>query len=300
MLDVIRARMLAPSVLLVLLAAALASCSGPSAPSPVGDSPSATPALTLEYAPGLTEDIYLPADPADAKRVPLVVLIPGGGWTTADPAGLAGLAAGLAEAGVAAAPAHVRAAEDGVTYPAPVEDVLCAVAAASDHLRSAGYPPGPVAVLGHSSGAHLAALAVLTVDDHAPPCGSTGVRPDALIGLSGPYDISQVPDVAAALLGSSPDEDPDAWASANPVEQAGRRPDVPVLLLHGDADTLVPVELTTQFAQALDAGGHPTTVEVVPGADHETIYSSGVATDRVAAWLRSASARSSSGRSETP
>src|SRR4029079_315330 len=79
------------SVLAVLLTVVLGSCSATNAPTPAARSPAASPSLTVEYAPGLTEDIYLPAD---VKRVPLVVLIPGGGWMTADPAGLAGLAAG--------------------------------------------------------------------------------------------------------------------------------------------------------------------------------------------------------------
>jgi acetyl esterase/lipase len=238
--------------------------------------------MTVEYAPGLTEDVYLPEHQG---RVPLVVLVPGGSWTTADPAGLAGLAADLAASGVAAAPTHIRAAEDGIRYPAPVEDVLCAVAAAAESVRSHGFVPDPVAVLGHSSGAQLAALSVLAVDDYSPSCGSPAVRPDALVGLSGPYDISQLPDVAAALLGSSPSDDPEAWSDANPVERADLRPDVPVLLLHGEADETVPVAFTTEFAQALEDAGHPTTVQIVPRADHETIYQADVAGDRTAEWL---------------
>jgi acetyl esterase/lipase len=218
--------------------------------------------------------------------VPLVVLVPGGSWSTADPGGFAGLAATLAAEGVAAAPTHIRAAADGVTYPIPVEDVLCAVAGAAEHVRDRGLVPDPVAVLGHSSGAHLAALAVLAYDDYALACASPAVRPDALVGLSGPYDISQLPDLATALLGTSPDEDPDTWASANPVERADLRPDVPVLLLHGETDETVPAAFTTQFAQALEDAGHPTTVQVVPDADHQTIYQGDVAGERIVDWLR--------------
>jgi acetyl esterase/lipase len=238
--------------------------------------------MTIEYSPGLTEDLYLPAGNG---RVPLVVLVPGGSWRTADPTGLTGLAAALAEAGVAAAPAHIRAAADGVTYPGPVEDVLCAVAAAAEGVRARGFDPDPVAVLGHSSGAHLAALAVLAVDDYSPGCSSPAVRPDALIGLSGPYDISKVPEAATALLGTTPADDPVAWAAANPVGRAELRPDVPVLLLHGAVDDTVPVAFTTQFAKALEGAGHPTTVQVVPRADHQAIYRADVAGGRVARWL---------------
>jgi acetyl esterase/lipase len=268
--------------LATLVAALLASCGGSSGPPPGDGSAALGPSLTIEYSPGLTEDVYLPRDKG---RVPLVVLVPGGSWTSSDPTGLAGLAAALAEAGVAAAPAHVRAAADGVVYPAPVEDVLCAVAAAADRIRSRGFDPDPVAVLGHSSGAHLAALAVLAADDYSPSCDVPAVTPDALIGLSGPYDISQLPEIATALLGTDPADDPAAWASANPVERAGLRPEVPVLLLHGDADDVVPVAFTSQFAQALDGAGHPTTVQVVPGADHLSIYRAEVAGERVARWL---------------
>jgi len=217
--------------------------------------------------------------------VPLVVLVPGGSWTTADPTGLVGLAAALADAGVAAVPTRIRAAADGVVYPAPVEDVLCAVAAAVERVRSRGFTPDPVAVLGHSSGANLAALAVLAVDDYSPSCGFPAVTPDALIGLSGPYDISQIPEIATALLGTSPADDPAVWASANPVERVDLRRDVPVLLLHGAADETVPLAFTTQFAQALESAGHPTTLQVVPGADHQTIYQADVAGERVAQWL---------------
>jgi acetyl esterase/lipase len=238
--------------------------------------------MTIEYSPGLTEDVYLPAR---QRRVPLVVLVPGGSWTTADPAGLAGLAADLAASGIAAAPTHIRAAEDGAVYPAPVEDVLCAVAAAAAGIRSRSFVPGPVAVLGHSSGAQLAALSVLAIDDYSPSCDSPTVRPDALIGLSGPYDISQLPDVAVALLGSSPSDDPEGWSEANPLERADLRPDVPILLLHGEADETVPVAFTSQFAEALKGAGHPTTVQIVPRADHQSIYQADVAGDRIAEWL---------------
>lgn len=266
----------------VLVAALLVSCGGSGSPTPGGPSLLVRPSMTVEYSPGLTEDVYLPRA---RGRVPLVVLVPGGSWTTADPAGLSGLAAALADAGVAAAPTHVRAAADGVVYPAPVEDVLCAVAAAAERVRARGFVPDPVAVLGHSSGAHLAALAVLAPDHYSSSCAFPAVAPDALVGLSGPYDISQVPEIATALLGTSPADDPSTWATANPIDQVDLRPDVPVLLLHGEADETVPLAFTSQFAHALEAAGHPTTVQVVPRADHEAIYQADVAAERVAQWL---------------
>lgn len=265
------------------LVAVLTACGGAGSTTSAEPSSAARASMTVEYAPGRTEDLYLPSGQG---RVPLVVLVPGGSWATSDPTGLAPLAAALADAGVAAAPARIRAASDGVVYPVPLEDVLCAVGAAVDQLASHGYVAGPVAVLGHSSGAHLAALAVLAADDFSPACSdSPAVRPDALIGLSGPYDISRMPEIATALLGTSPAEDPDRWSQANPVERASLRPDVPVLLLHGALDDVVPTDFTSQFAKALDGAGHPTTVQIVPGADHLGIFRADMASARIATWL---------------
>ena len=256
-----------------------------SAPTPTGGPASApAPAATVAYAPGLTEDLYLPAEPGPA---PLVVLVPGGGWTTADPSGLAGLAGHLAGAGIVAATVHIRAAVDRVVYPVPVEDVLCAVATAAAEARSRGSAPTRVAVLGHSSGAHLAALAVLAFDDYAPTCAAPLVAPGALIGLAGPYDISRVPGLASALLGSAPAAPPAAGPAARPRVGADLRPEVAVLLMHGEDDDVVPVDFTTQFADVLESAGHPTTVELVPGADHLSIFTAEVAGEAIAAWLRS-------------
>lgn len=268
----------------LLLLVAASSCGDPEGPAAVA--PQSGAATTVEYAPGLSEDLYLPDG---TGRVPLVVLVPGGSWTTADPTGLAGLAAGLADAGVAAAPTHLRAAQDGVVYPTPVEDVLCALAAAVKEARSHGFRPDPVVLLGHSSGAHLAALAVLAYADFSPSCSAPLVEPAALIGLSGPYDIARVPEIAAPLMGTGPDDDPATWRAANPVRRAGLRPDVPVLLRHGEADDVVPLDFTSEFADALRGAGHPTTVQVVPGADHQSIYSAAVSAGPIATWLHARS-----------
>ena len=90
-----------------------------------------------------------------------MVMIPGGGWRSAVPTGLEPLAAALARQGVVAIPVVIRTAGDGVTYPVPVEDVLCALADGAATARAAGIQPTTLVLLGHSSGAHLSAVATL-------------------------------------------------------------------------------------------------------------------------------------------
>jgi acetyl esterase/lipase len=146
----------------------LVSASTAAAPASTAGAPAATTGTVSEYLPGLEARFY---PSTDAGRAALLVMVPGGGWQTADPSGLDGLARELADSGIFTATVEVRAGEDEVLYPVPVEDVLCAVAFVVTTARFDGIEPGPVIVLGHSTGAHLAALAVLpppTIRRHVP------------------------------------------------------------------------------------------------------------------------------------
>ena len=117
---------------------------------------------TEDYIPGVAADVYLP----DATgTVPLVVMVPGGAWIAADRSGLGPLAEQLAGDGIAVVNATHRPAGGDVHFPGPVRDVVCSVDFAVARLRAAGLEPHPVVLLGHSTGAHLAALAVLATDE---------------------------------------------------------------------------------------------------------------------------------------
>lgn len=272
-------------VAIAVLPALLAGCASST---DVAGGASPTPTRTYsagpvshEYRPGLTAFPHLPKGVSSA---PVVVIIPGGGWQTADPSGLEPLAADLASKGVVAMPVVIRASDDGVTYPVPVEDVLCALADGVATARAAGIEPTRAVLLGHSSGAHLSAVATLAPDQFTPKCDDPVVAPDALVGLAGPYDIRNFSDAAENLF--APDADDATWDAANPVLLAGRRPEVPALLLHGEADELVAPQFSTDFADALRAGGHQVTLDVVPGVNHGQVYSADVAAAPVTDWLK--------------
>jgi acetyl esterase/lipase len=277
----VKALVLAVTAALVALSACAAGddTGGAQDPQPPGGGPSAGP-VSHEYRPGLAAFPHLPDGVTEA---PVVVMIPGGGWRSADPSGLEPLAAALARQGVMAMPVVIRTAGDGVVYPVPVEDVLCALADGAATARAAGIRPTTLVLLGHSSGAHLTAVATLAPDSVTPRCEDPLVEPDALVGLAGPYDIRDFSDGAANLFAA--DADDATWDAANPVLLAGRRPEGPVLLLHGDADELVPAQFSTDFAAALRSGGHPVTLSVLPGVNHGEVYWADVAAAPVARWL---------------
>lgn len=265
-----------------------AGCAKTAAP----EEPSVTTALprhlaaTEEYAAGLDVDVYLPEQPG---IVPLVVMVPGGGWVTADRAGLGPLADQLADDGIAVVNATYRPASADVHLPVPVQDVLCAVGFAVERVQSAGMDPRPVVVLGHSSGAHLAALAALAPDRFRGDCSFPPVAPDALVGLAGPYDVAALAAAAMPLFGVYPEEDPALWSEGNPMTWVAERPTLPVFVGHGDADQVVPLSFSLTFAEALERAGHPVHVERVPGADHDTIYHPDAIEGPLSTWILSLS-----------
>ena len=157
----------AAAVLLVVGTVAACGSSGdtgaaasPSRSANATDAPAGVlPGSTAEFLPGLDATLVLPTEPAGG--VPLVVLVPGGGWASADPSGLAPLAHDLASRGAAVVMLTYRTAADAAFFPVPVHDVACGVGYAAGVLHAEGVQGSPVVIVGHSAGAHLAALVAL-------------------------------------------------------------------------------------------------------------------------------------------
>lgn len=253
------------------------------------------PSRTVDFLPGRAADVYPVAAGRAVPGAPVVLLLPGGAWRTADRTGLGPLAARLARAGLPAVNATYRAADDGVRFPTPVRDIACAAAFAAHENRG-----GPVVLLGHSSGAHLAAVTALSAARPGPDCRYPPARVAGLVGLAGPYDVRAFADVAEPLFGAPPDRAPALWRQADPLVLAGRAPaTLRVLLLHGGRDTLVAPEQSRLLAQRLTTAGVDVDLQVLPDADHDTIYRPQVSGRRVAAWVGALPGRSGQVSSST-
>lgn len=269
----------ATAALLVAFVAGLAACTSTSD----GTGRTGPPSPTESFDPAASSRLFPPAVTRPGKT-PVVVLVPGGGWTSADPTGLTGLATWLAQRGAAVVTVTYRTSSDGAYFPVPAQDVACDVADAVARTRRSGVDVGDVVIVGHSAGAQLAAVVALTPGSFGSGCADPAVAPDRLVGLAGPYDVAHLGNLSSALLGPGRHTAAQVDA-ANPITLATQRPQLPVLLIHGTADTTVPATSTEQLAAALTAAGHPVTTDYPNGVGHQSVYSAPVAGPLIAAWL---------------
>lgn len=248
--------------------------------------PAAQAAVTEDYLPGLAAQVRLPAESGPA---PLIVLVPGGGWASADPTGLIPLAEQLTAEGATTSLITYSTTDGGSTYPTAVDDVACAVRWSAQKAEASGHPSSRTIVLGHSAGGHLAALVGLSGSAFGGACPYPPVAVDGLIGMAGIYDTDQVQPVLSEWMGVSPADDPEAWQMVNPLtwvrRAADASPDLRVLLLHGDADYVVPVDQTTGFAKSLKAAQLDTTTVILPGLGHLDLFEEPNAEPPIKAWL---------------
>ncbi|HEX6888760.1 MAG TPA: prolyl oligopeptidase family serine peptidase [Candidatus Nanopelagicales bacterium] len=271
------------------LAATLAAgCGGSQAPTASAPAPSAPLTGTQAYLPGLEADVLLP-DRARGAAVPVVLLVPGGSWQSADRTGLTPLAEALTEAGMVAVNTTYATTGDGAVFPEPAQDVACAARFAVAAAERSGFEPGPLVLVGHSAGGHLAALAATDDGDFAGTCPWPPARVEGLVGLAGVYDTAAFAGAMVELFGVSRSEDPTAWAAGDPIARvAGGRaaPGLRVLLLHGEADITVPLAQSRAFEAALTEADIPVQLSVLPAVSHATAYTAEVAAAPIIAWIQ--------------
>jgi acetyl esterase/lipase len=186
----------------------------------------------IPYSPdrGLALDVYRPQSPTETAR-PVVMFVHGGAWDRGSKDQYLFVGEALVARGyVAVLPAYRLYPQ--VRFPAFVDDVALAVAWVRDEIAAYGGDPRQIWLMGHSAGAHIAAL--LAFDDHY--LESAGVRPcrvQGFIGLAGPYDF--LPFGSDELRRIFAGTEPAATQPINFVD--GTEP--PVLLLHGERDDTV-------------------------------------------------------------
>jgi acetyl esterase/lipase len=166
------------------------------------------------------------------------------------------------------------------TFPDPIVDVKRAIAWIREYAAEYGGDPSFFVVTGGSAGGHLCALAALTANDpeYQPGFEHADTSVDACVSFYGVYDftdrhsqyrhrgLTRLLERRVMKLPFATSRD--AYEKASPMSRVSETAP-PFLVVHGDRDTLVPVEEARHFVAALRARTKaPVAYAEIPGAQH--------------------------------
>ncbi len=229
--------------------------------------------------------------PKGAGPFPVAIVIHGGCWHSEyDLDHATPLAAVLTAHGIATwTIEYRRIGNAGGGWPGTFEDV----AHAADRLRAIAKEDrldlSRVIAIGHSAGGHLALW--LAARRHLP-AGAPGASPDALpirgvVGLAAISDLREYArgaswcmKAAPDLMGGSPDSLPERYALADPTERLPLG--VPVRLVHGTDDRIVPFAQSTTYVTRALGKGDDVRVMPIEGAGHfDVVAPAGKASEEI-------------------
>jgi acetyl esterase/lipase len=224
------------------------------------------------------------------KPVPLIVWIHGGGWFQGNKS--VARAAPFLKEGYAVAAINYRLSQHAV-FPAQLEDCKAAIRFLRANAREYNIDPDRIGVWGESAGGHLAALVGTSGDVK----GLSGEKPEhadvseavcCVVDYFGPTDLGQLPAMAGEkvkydpkagpgvlltnFLGGSLDEKKELVKIANPLTYI-KATSPAFLIVHGDADPIVPVGQSRILYEALKkAGVKADYLEIKKGGHGSGIY----------------------------
>ncbi len=233
------------------------------------DSLAATSYLDVQYGADQQQklDIYLPA--MRDLQTPLIVIIHGGGWSGGDKSDFTPFIAELQRRmpGYAFANLNYRlATKTGNYFPVQENDVVSAMKFLKDKASSYVISRNFITV-GISAGAHLGMLQAYKHQDVLKPIG--------MVSFYGPADLPRlfvnsdpsIPWTLKNVANATLQTNPTIFSESSPINYVSAEAP-PTLLLHGDADTLIPLEQATLLHEKLDAMGIRNDLVVYPGAGH--------------------------------
>lgn len=263
-------RLRSPVVFLTLVACA---CSATARGIGTAPAPARQPSVTTDVVYGhkdglaLTFDVYRPAHPNGAG----VILIVSGGWQSSVEIGrlmAQGYNPPLNEKGFT-----VFAVRHGSSprYPmsAIVADMRRAVRFIRQHAGEYGVDPNRIGVLGGSTGGLLALLLGTTADSGDPSASDPVLRESSRVAAVVAYfpitDLARLWENRRAIPATTLTEAEAAQYSPIRFVSSGAAPS---LIVHGDADKVVPIVQGETMYAALSKAGVPASFVRIEGAGH--------------------------------
>lgn len=232
---------------------------------------------------------------AKKEKKPLIVFVQGSAWTTPDRDFELPQLSAFARKGYVVATVVHRDRRKGCPFPAFLQDVKCAIRYLRKNADLYGIDPEKVAVWGTSSGGNAALLVGLTGDDpkykteeyqEYSDCVNAVAEcfgPTDLFAMAGSVDVGQLKAEAAKaeepsevlalmmqLSGGDISRFEQVARDMSPIYQVEKGKKVPpFLLIHGDADPVVPFEQMTSLYYKMLEYGYSAEAWQIEGAVHE-------------------------------
>ena len=196
------------------------------------------------------------------KPAPFVVWIHGGGWTKGNnnafriSSQFLAVQKGIAGVRIAYTLSHQPNARIEIS----VEDIQDAVKFVQKHAKELNIDPNSFGFCGQSAGAHLSAVAALTIK------GSK-----AMVGYAGPYNFLTFNPTTAHDKKRTRyfhNLDKDVLKEFSPVHMVPKKNIPAVKLFHGTGDCLVEYTQSVEFAEALEAKGGKVELDIRDYYDH--------------------------------
>ncbi len=220
--------------------------------------------VIYDQSRNLRLDIYTPRQ---IQNAPVVVFFFGGRWSEGTKDDYKFVGEALASRGFVGVIADYRLYPQ-VRFPEFVDDAARAVAWTHKNIPTYGGSPDKIFVMGHSSGAHLAAMLAIK-DEFMVRAGGSRAWLRGMIGLAGPYDFMPITDPTLRDIFSPPEK----FEQSQPVLYAeGDNP--PMLLMHGEDDETVWVKNTRSLAAAVKKAGGPIETVIYPKMSHRLMIAS--------------------------
>jgi len=252
--------------------------------------------LNLNYANDNKEyhnlDIYLPKQEKPTYKA--IVVIYGSAWfaNNLKQYGFSALGKQLLEGGFAVIAINHRSSSDAA-YPAQINDVKAAIRFIRANADKYNIDASFIGITGFSSGGHLASLAGTTNAVKEFTVNKTTVDIEGAVGNNlsassavnavvdwfGPIDMSLMDECKrfkvgnspeAALIRGNPADNIDMIALLNPITFIDKK-DPQFMVIHGEADNVVPHCQSELFAKALKEKGLLTEFISVPNGQHGPI-----------------------------
>lgn len=206
---------------------------------------------------------------------PVLVMIHGGGFLKGDKSMNNGRIQKMTELGFVSASAMYRFAPEH-RFPAALDDIKLAIRFLKAQASEYHIDPERIIVSGSSSGSYLAVMAGVTGNSDA--FSNYGLYPEfdssvrAVAAQSAPiadFTLPKYSDRPTANRLIEPDSDnrEKILAAMSPITYLDQN-DPPIFLSHGDADPVVPVDMSREFVDELENQGHSYEYHEVKGGTH--------------------------------